>query len=866
MNHGSNYISTSDTELLLNVLKKIIEHPHETKFQNINLTKLRNKLNNYEMCMDILNEAGFKVTDDGLRIIFDNTRHHQLQSVHFNILSMKVFNSNEYISNNHKSKIDIDIDTEVNRNENKQYGIKCDLSECLCLKDITNILNKYKSYIDTCENEQKQVCINEDVYNRKENKYSSVDLLNDFNHLIQSHSVESQHIFKYLKWKIYNNNDCESSECLLMRRHNRDRHRISENEKILTELYFTNDDIVCQQLLDRVHCHYFHSFGIGYQQSKNTNIAIDQNKIYKKSNDSKIISKYKQSKLIFNYEYGQFSYGHRFYYWNPYLYAFHIEDPVVMGQTTSYSTESSSAFSSDAPAVWYVRSKHKCIKTELLNNHICRIGSVQWQSLYDKAAQHYQTVAAKDIFCKRNITASFYEMKYEESITLNHLIAMSTYCNFDKLSFKFSETYRKININETDIELRERHRNYYWLGRYLRECVECFGMDRKALGLKHSDSMTVYHGANKQFLFPSIYTHIMGPFSTTKSYSVAVNFCNNEGHILKLSMAWFQWQLHSRDAFDTLSCCDMSWISDFSAEQEIFCVGGLGIFCFETVIEPKTCINYVKYITALKQITRCLDVSANVVRLYEQFDDRCDSNESKSDRVSPVRLRVKWSQQQRLMNFRLLSHQIWKLCPQNAKAYRFEGCPEYINNIMDLHFKNITNVQLIHDSKLIHYFFKYENGWIIIELLCKILPNIEEIRHSYVSIKDLSVLKDALIYESVLSFIEWNKSTKLRHIELTIPVKYYQEMKQFIIRYQQRFNNFKWKIEVKNLEDYKDEFSNLGIQYQQHMRLMNWLLGTATNETERALIRTNMTVVWIDIATINQPNADMWSFLNNNKL
>ena len=106
--------------------------------------------------------------------------------------------------------------------------------------------------------------------------------------------------------------------------------------------------------------------------------------------------------------------------------------------------------------------------------------------------------------------------------------------NIQILSFKFSQTYRKLDEQETDSAIRQRHRNYYWMGRCLRECVECFGMS-----IKQNPGelyLRVYHGLNQQFVFESMYLKISGPFSTTTSYPVAVRFCENRGMILDLSL------------------------------------------------------------------------------------------------------------------------------------------------------------------------------------------------------------------------------------------------------------------------------------------------------------------------------------------
>ena len=136
------------------------------------------------------------------------------------------------------------------------------------MNHIINILAKYRFYIDTSQNEQSKLCIATNVYNTKQNQYNDINLLNDFNHLLESHRHEFEEIYNMLKNEIYNNNDCRLRECLSMRRHHRDRHKITENEEILNELYNGNDDIVSQQILDRAHCHYMHTFDIGYRLTK----------------------------------------------------------------------------------------------------------------------------------------------------------------------------------------------------------------------------------------------------------------------------------------------------------------------------------------------------------------------------------------------------------------------------------------------------------------------------------------------------------------------------------------------------------------------------------------------------------------------
>ena len=55
-------------------------------------------------------------------------------------------------------------------------------------------------------------------------------------------------------------------------------------------------------------------------------------------------------------------------------------------------------------------------------------------------------------------------------------------------------TYRR-NEDESEEDLKRRHGEYYWLGRYLREAVECFG--DKIWGSKIK---SFWHGINQQML------------------------------------------------------------------------------------------------------------------------------------------------------------------------------------------------------------------------------------------------------------------------------------------------------------------------------------------------------------------------------
>ena len=147
--------------------------------------------------------------------------------------------------------------------------------------------------------------------------------------------------------------------------------------------------------------------------------------------------------------------------------------------------------------------------------------------------------------------------------------------------------------------IKNRHRNYYWMARYLRESIECFGLKIPA----NNKSFQVYHGVNRFVTFSSAYSYIKGPLSTTRSYAVAQRFSVNQGMILELEINVDEWR--QKTHINKMNCIDCAWISDFGAEQEVLFCGGINRFTFNTIIDVSSTIDYSKYIRGLRQMIYC---------------------------------------------------------------------------------------------------------------------------------------------------------------------------------------------------------------------------------------------------------------------
>eukprot|EP01084_Bolivina_argentea_P271246 461468_1 len=225
--------------------------------------------------------------------------------------------------------------------------------------------------------------------------YSTIELVNDFNELLLQRSNEFENIYNTLIQRSNNNVVCDLLKCESMRRNQRNRNEITENENELKTLYF-NDDIVTQQLLDRVHCYYFHSFDMGY---KITTKDLQQNDIKNEEYDTmgktvrqKIYALTKAKVNSANYitrlqnKYNQmfnennetnnienYSFGYKFHY-----------------RTDEYDD---CKCRSD---VIHILAKYSSLKVELTENQIAKICMSQFNTEYQKANEYFESKYRKE--------------------------------------------------------------------------------------------------------------------------------------------------------------------------------------------------------------------------------------------------------------------------------------------------------------------------------------------------------------------------------------------------------------------------------------------------------------------------------------
>eukprot|EP01084_Bolivina_argentea_P280745 480170_1 len=404
-------------------------------------------------------------------------------------------------------------------------------------------------------------------------------VVSTFQHMLQNHSDEFDEIYDALIIKCNNNQSCNLSNCALLSRSYRNRSRLFMDDVQRKKLYFNYSDtfdVVAQQILDKIHCYYFHSIDIGYKLSEEDKRQIKHNMDTECKNDDnndimsdktvkyiyKCIDMRKQSPQMNQINTGgtkfaspldklesSYSFGITYFYWTYYENSVESIDPLtrhgmlILEYKYSRGIEPSAANDGFRCKDFYVVPKYKDLKEELLNNDICVIDATQFDNLSKKAEIHLRSEHFTSKIASKHYK-EHYDIAENTPISLQHISAIMVYCNYDLLQQKFSETYRPIChsndiINHSQymhnnqqsvaignaIMLCKRHSNYAHLGRLLRECVGVYGLNALEV-----TEMRLYHGLTKILLFASINTCIKGPISTTTEYAVGLNFATSEGN------------------------------------------------------------------------------------------------------------------------------------------------------------------------------------------------------------------------------------------------------------------------------------------------------------------------------------------------
>eukprot|EP01084_Bolivina_argentea_P126999 224706_1 len=508
------------------------------------------------------------------------------------------------------------------------------ITECKHLKRLGNVLNKYQIRWSDSDIDIKVI-------------------LDDFNHLLFNHNDNNdfKHIYDTL-------DECNVRMCDIIKRHYRNRNiDSSATEDEIKE----NSEMQYIEIIDKIHCHYHHSYDMGlrgnmfdekhHDQHQEKHCAVNSEiNIYQQLSIPDALQKFTQLAVK---HYNMYNFGEKFYYW-PYFKNCYEND---FGNFAYKYNER------------YTPPKYLSLKEELLKNEIAILCLAQWKNEYNKAAAYVQTRYSKTLTAEpRNDYNSpgcntfLFGIKEGTVISLNHILSMIVYCAYSHLSYKFSETFRKLNNGKEDENsLIQRHRNFHHLSKHIIEAVHLFSKQSHQMEIK-----TFYHGISTKTVFDGIKCVVDQPFSTTSSWEVAVNFGTNVGMVLAL------------DCGVGTRYFDCAWLSDFSNERELLFIGRgdfLTIFNITHLSDGSDFESFVIAIGIIDSMTNAAFYQhEHNISFLNQYNSGSDEHDPLLFGGSNINGSVKY------LTIRLIKHQLSKYKPESYES--FSNIHPYIDTLL----------------------------------------------------------------------------------------------------------------------------------------------------------------------------------------
>eukprot|EP01083_Nonionella_stella_P200038 732998_1 len=361
------------------------------------------------------------------------------------------------------------------------------------------------------------------------------EAMDHYHHLIYQHNSDGEYEFMHR----YISDHCERCqsvrECDKIRRTYRDR-SVFLNDNESSDAIDEQDekrcltDAVYLEIMDTMHCHFYHCFDLGYRMhSKNritehksasghTDDVGPQERAILTHNASTSNSSNSLPSININRQHNQI------FVTNPFV---EKEEMYSYGFRFAYRGR---GHKDDVS----VTSKYDDLKEEVTQNSICHLTMAQFKHVSKKAAIHLRSRHHKTFY--RN----HFPFKHKD------IIIFMIYCNFTAFSYEFSKTYRE--------NYGRNHNEFYWMGFGLREALQWHYNPIK-------EGKMFYHGVNcRKLMFPykNKGINIFCPLSTSSSLQVALQFTNkNNGLIVEFEAAG-----------PHTVCFSTAWLSRYPSERE----------------------------------------------------------------------------------------------------------------------------------------------------------------------------------------------------------------------------------------------------------------------------------------------------------
>eukprot|EP01083_Nonionella_stella_P098563 277204_1 len=603
---------------------------------------------------------------------------------------------------------------------NIQIRDRTELTELQCNEELINcghferlsgFMKKYNSmmHIQTNKSETEFLC----------SEQSISTAINDYLHLRINHNTDCN--FEAISTSI---GVCDIKSCPYFMRNIRNRANLVNNIRKTAELYctpLTEDDngtriIASLQILDKIHYLYQHAFDVGnilsIETKQHLNTCDDEDDSVMCLRNTKLIKlrqilRDKRSKIkeIFsknanlNYttstKYNQLSTDDQ----STFIKTNQNEKMYCFGYRFKYDERSYGD-------ILIVR-KYESLKQELIRNELATIGTHTFAIEHKKAMFHFNSDHRRQSY---------------PHLSIEHILSLMVYCNFSQLQYVFSKTYRE-NINN-----HENHRNFYHLGKWIKQSVHKFGTK-----IYETNVQTFYHGISEKLLFPSIVSNVQiyTPLSTSISLAASANFADSsKGLVIEFNGG-------CRKSSRYL---DVSWLSDYTDESEHLFIQNDIPLNIVNIMDGATGSHY-------KLILKSLQIIDHICIM--SYTDKTKNNVFCA------------------MISKIFENQLSIYCGDRYKPWITLQNSQYGSKLINTYFCNKYAITInFMYSKDYPFFFrifgekKGDHQWIKMDLFCAVFNCVESVRifHQHLTVRILNdfaaILNHKHVIKSKLKLIE----------------------------------------------------------------------------------------------------------------
>ena len=212
----------------------------------------------------------------------------------------------------------------------------------------------------------------------------------------------------------------------------------------------------------------------------------------------------------------------------------------------------------------FVTAKFETLKQEIFNYEYITIKQYR-EEISMKANAFHQTKLVRSIKAYQDKYKYQYLRRYgiavDHVISKERLISMILYSDYTALSSEFSATFRRKSQFEPLTRTKQRHRNYYWMSRLLRETVAVYGQSNHWDNPNGKLGGPFFCGMSMVMNMPQFAMTLFSPTSTSCHMEVALKFAGEEGMIVEFMTSE---EVNAKE----LKGLDLSWISRYKEEDE----------------------------------------------------------------------------------------------------------------------------------------------------------------------------------------------------------------------------------------------------------------------------------------------------------